>query len=519
MTSEFLDVAERTLMTAQRSMSPKEIVHYAMEQRWFSDKRAGRTPIQTMKSKLSVSIRKDGDRSTFVRTAPGRFSLRHLVSADSVYEAAPHRPPPARELVLACATAEVKDLLPQGIQRDVRKLLSRLQRPELGRVLMRLRAEQTDDHKQLLTYILVRRGNSVLAYKRGVYNRVEDMLKGAQCVGFGGHICPDDRDLLSPDVLGIFGCARRELREELLLPEPDLRRLDAGIGLSILGILNDDSSDVGRRHLAIVLQYEVSDDVAWDRPRRGEKSITQLRWLTVDAAVRCWEFEYWSQMCLREFLPDLIQSAPAFVIRRTRPIQPPHLLCLVGEMASGKTEASHVLVTEFGYVEVNSGQVVADLIGMPPIPLTPRETFQPAAYEFISRPDGPDRLALEILHRARGAEQRLLVDGIRQRKTLLALRGHALPGERVGVLFVHTTADVAFALYRHREAQIPFDAFIRLRSAPVEQEAASLIDLSDGVLYNWTGRRNYRQTVRALMRDLGTTRQRPSAATTARVSP
>jgi predicted NUDIX family phosphoesterase len=517
-TSEFLDVAERTLKTAQRSMSPKEIVHYAMAQRWFSDKRAGRTPIQTMKSKLSVSIRRDGDHSMFVRTAPGRFSLRDLVSAGSVYEAAPHRPPPARELVLACATSGVNDLLFQGIQRDVKPLLGRLQQPEMGRVLMRLRAEQVDDHKQLLTYILVRRGNSVLGYKRGVYNRVEDMLKGAQCVGFGGHVGPDDRDLLSPDVLGIFGCARRELREELSLPAADLRRLDDGIGLSIIGILNDDSSDVGRRHLAIVLQYEVSDDDAWDRPRRGEKSITQLRWLTSDAAVRCWEFEYWSQLCLREFLPDLIESAPASIIRRARPLQPPHLLCLVGEMASGKTEASRVLVTEFGYVEINSGQVVADLISMPPIPLTSRETFQSAAYEFIARPDGPDLLALEILRRAQGTNQRLLVDGIRQRQTLLALKGHALRDQRVGVLFVHTTADVAFTLYRRREADIPFDDFIKLRSAAVEQEAASLIDLSDGILYNWTGRRDYRQTVRTLMRELGTTRQRPSPATSASLS-
>jgi predicted NUDIX family phosphoesterase len=484
------------------------MVDYAIAQGWFSDQRAGRTPKQTMKAKLSVAIRREGDRSVFVRTAPGRFSLRALEIPERVYQATPYRPPPTREKVLVFPTVTLAPVWFQGIERNWPRILRRLEAPGICRVLARGSAEQTDDHKQLLTYVLVTRGEQVLGYKRGVYNRVEDMLKGAHCVGFGGHVRPDDFDLLAPDTLGIFGCARRELKEELTLPPVDQRRLDAGEGLQLVGLLNDDSSDVGRRHLAAVFQFEVSDDPAWNAPKRGEKSITQLHWITPGTGVRCWEFEYWSQLCLREFRPALIESAPTYTIRRMAPLRPPHLLCIAGEIGSGKTETSHVLARDFNYGEVNSGQVLAALLAIPPIPVTPRAAFQTLAFDFISSEDGPAQLATAILERAQASGKgRLLVDGIRQRRTLEALRLLAGRDLRTAVLFVHTTADRAYDLYQRREGKVPFSDFVALREAPVELEVPSLIDLSDAVLYNWTERRDYRRMVRRLMREVGVTRR------------
>ena len=507
MPSEFLELAERALRVAQRPMTAKEIVDYAIAQGWFSDRRAGRTPAQTMKSKLSVAIRRDGEHSTFVRTAPGRFQLRNQVTSQIVYEARPYRPSAAKELVLTFPAQSAPPLF-QGVVKDWSGVLAKLEAPDVCRVLARDQAEQTDDHKQLLTYVLVTRRGSVLAFKRGVYNRVEDMLRGAHCVGFGGHVRPDDRELLSPDMLGIYGCARRELTEELQLPERDRVRLLGGEGLRIVGLLNDDSSDVGRRHLAVVLEFQASDDSAWETPRRGEKSITQLRWLSPSSPVRCWEFEYWSQLCLRTYLPRLVETAAGYVVRRAQPFQPPHILCLVGEVGSGKTEAGQVLVSEFGYTPINSGQVLAGLMGLPPIPVTGRDAFQRAAHDFISQEDGPERLAAAMLQRVGGVRyERLLIDGIRHVSTLSALRALVPDATRIAVLFVHTTVDVAYRLYLHREAKIPFDRFLTLRDAEVEAELSPLINRADGVLYNWTGRRGYRRTVRGLMHELGITRR------------
>ena len=71
MKSEFLIVARKLMETERRSLSPKELVDLGLARQLFSDKIAGKTPRQTMKAKLSVHIRRFGEQSPFVRTAPG----------------------------------------------------------------------------------------------------------------------------------------------------------------------------------------------------------------------------------------------------------------------------------------------------------------------------------------------------------------------------------------------------------------------------------------------------------------
>src|SRR5712671_5204528 len=105
MASEFLLVANQVLERERRALSAKEIVHIALRDGLFSDKRAGKTPHQTMKAKLSVNIRRYGEASPFVRTAPGRFYLRHLLDPKApIYDAPPLRPPNASEHVLLFPT-------------------------------------------------------------------------------------------------------------------------------------------------------------------------------------------------------------------------------------------------------------------------------------------------------------------------------------------------------------------------------------------------------------------------------
>src|SRR5438067_685818 len=79
--SEFLRAAVAVLRRYRRPLRPKEIVDLGLREGFFSDKRIGVTPDQTMKSKLSVHIRRYGDASPFVRTGPGRFYLRELLGA------------------------------------------------------------------------------------------------------------------------------------------------------------------------------------------------------------------------------------------------------------------------------------------------------------------------------------------------------------------------------------------------------------------------------------------------------
>lgn len=517
MASQFLIVAEEVMRRTRRPLGPRELVSLGRKFGLFSDKLAGETPHQTMKAKLSVDIRTHGERSIFVRTSPGKFYLRDMLSsAQDVYIAQPLRPPPPQEQVLVFPSQQLDRLGRfQGTTSRWEAVLPELLSPSAVKYMPRLLAEKSGYYKQLLTYILVVKDQRVLMFKRGTYNRAEESLRGSLCIGFGGHVTSDDRNLFEANGVGILRSAARELAEELSLPVEDLRRLDSFQGLKISGLLNDDSSPLGQRHFAVILSYDASSSPKWSDPKRGEKSITQLRWLNPDAAtVSMWSFEYWSQLCLRTYFPQLVNSQPSHLLRRRLPLRPPHILCVTGEIGSGKTEATEILTSEFGYVEVNSGRMVAELIGLPRVPITDRSTFQRAARAFITSPGGPEQLARALLRRASDTgSERILIDGIRQVSTLRHLRELAKP-RRVGVLFVQTPPDVAFDFYNqrlgHHESMMDF--FAR-RNDPVESEVRDMIGEADAVLYNWTGQQNYRQTIHNLMQDLEATSRAKAKAT------
>ncbi|MFO0883568.1 MAG: HTH domain-containing protein [Pirellulales bacterium] len=503
MASEFLTVARQVLEQSKRPMHPREIVSEAIRLGLFSDRRAGRTPHQTMKAKLSVNIRRLGHSSDFVRTQPGMFYLRHLLGTDDAeYSARPITKPVSTEHVLVFDKGWFPPRLRfQGIKKSWSRLYSKLLRQKVCQYLPRLDAEASNTYKQVLTYIMVTRRGSVLAYRRGNYNRVEDFLRGCYCVGFGGHVTSKDRNLFSSSDMGVTDAAIRELGEELRLPTADHRRLQRGDGLKVVGILNDDSSEVGERHIAILFSYEVSDDPKWNKPIRGEKSITQLHWMAPTQTPKpIWDFEYWSQLCLRNYFPDLFFASPTFHVRTKSVFQGNHLLCVLGAVGSGKSETTKVLRDDLGYFEINTGKIIARILDIPPVPDTPREVFQRRAWSFISSSDGPKVLARHIASQILTAESpRILIDGIRQRETLTALAS-LLPRWKIANLFVYTSPDLAYTFYKSRENRdIAFSHFLAIRNAEVERETPEMIGLAHAVLYNWKGRSTLRRTIKEMM--------------------
>jgi predicted NUDIX family phosphoesterase/dephospho-CoA kinase len=505
--SEFLIVAHKLLEKERRPMSARELVNMGLDQKLFSDNSAGKTPHQTMKSKLSTHIRRYPEISPFVRTEPGRFYLRkHLNGNDSPFQAKAIRPPQSKERVLVYKASDLNAITNwQGLLTKWGKTAKDIFTQLKPIYLSRLEVEQNNDFTQILTYVLVDYKRALLAYRRGTYNRVEQYLRGASCIGFGGHLTEADLDLFNQDTMGVYECASRELMEELNLPDVDVQRLREREGLEIVGIINDDSSDVGRRHLAFVMRYEVSSSSYWNQPIRGEKAITQLRWISAQNPNRVWlwNFEYWSQLCLRQFAPELINARPAYRLIRRSSLKPPHIICVIGPVGSGKTEATDVLKSDFGYEEINSGQVVAQLIGIPAIPKTARLDFQERAWRFISEKQGPKKLANELYKIAQNMNtDRILIDGLRQKATLNELK--KLAGKtKIGTIFVSTPADLAYNFYSERIAQgASIDKFLAARGSPVEMEVENLISIADVVLYNFSGRFQYRETIQALMQDL-----------------
>lgn len=508
MGSEFLEVARLVLSAVGHPMSIREIMRHALEQKLFSDQLSGKTPDQTLKSKLSQEIRRNGDRSEFVRTAPGRFFLREMLSPnESIYSAERFKKHAGGERVLVFDRAWLEAAgVFQGIKtRGVTSLQNQLLNPKTCSYMSRLDAEVDVEHKQVLTYILVTRNDgALLSFRRGNYTNAEEFLRGCRCVGFGGHVRDTDRGLFTQEGMGVTECAIRELSEEIILPAQDQARLFDGNGLELIGVLNDDSSEVGQRHIAFVYRFTLQRKDEPFEIKRGELSVTRLTWLEPHMSrTPIWEFEYWSQLCLLKYAPTLVDTAPSYFVRNAKALKPPGVICMLGNVGSGKTAAAMVLEKQYGYKIVNSGRVMAEILNIPPIPKTPRDIFQERAQNFITSSDGPAQLAKLLYDKVTQLKcDRVIVDGIRQLSTLRMFQRLMSP-RQTGILFIRTTPDVAFGFYQEREGtDKTLKEFFNRASAPVEQGVAEIFGESDAIIYNWTGVTRYRKTIQKLMKDL-----------------
>ncbi len=106
-------------------------------------------------------------------------------------------------------------------------------------------AEQSPQYKQIIPYVLSRRGGSWFLLQR-TRQQTEARLHDKLSLGIGGHINPDTPDLID----GL----QKELEEEV--------GVDGDYELTFAGILNDDTTEVGTVHLGAVFVLEVlSGDV------------------------------------------------------------------------------------------------------------------------------------------------------------------------------------------------------------------------------------------------------------------
>jgi predicted NUDIX family phosphoesterase len=282
----YIDVAERVLSKHRRPLRARDLVNLAIED-GFVESWDSRTPQKSMQARLSIDILNRGVESRFIRTERGRFYLRGLLEAplsksEDLFSTTDEAPNYARlfttrrrtfptpfENVLTVSRRHYQHILTfQGLRAIALDQARALISPGAASYIPRIRAETLDDWKQVLTYIVVTHRKQVLSFRRGSYNNIAAFLRGSRCIGFGGHVTEHDHTLFSHDDLGVKSSALRELAEELHPDSHDRRPRSHQIresGLVYRGVLNDDSSDVGRRHVAIVFEYQVQNWRKWSR--------------------------------------------------------------------------------------------------------------------------------------------------------------------------------------------------------------------------------------------------------------
>jgi predicted NUDIX family phosphoesterase len=246
----FLDVAEFYLKQEDKPLSAREIVSRALRDGKLVS--AGKTPWQTMKSKLSTDILNAGENSRFKRVFQGSFSLRDY---------------PAEEYV---ATRFVKSKLDEDIAVIHREHLNELvsgvgyfpssiDRVKLARLafpMLRRSAEERFDVVQLISvFIVTHRGRYLTHMRSG--RLPESRLRGEYSMMLGGHLSIDDFAQLTLDLfaddddLGDCTYILRELSEELVLnSDPKVQSK---------GFIYDDSREVSTQHLGLVYEVKVSE--------------------------------------------------------------------------------------------------------------------------------------------------------------------------------------------------------------------------------------------------------------------
>jgi predicted NUDIX family phosphoesterase/dephospho-CoA kinase len=435
-----------------------------------------------------------------MRVSPGKFALREPGSTEYVARRFEKRPKRSEEVRVFPVKLLRKIGWFHGIKREFQNYLPLLS-VHNTRILPRVDAESDTDYKQIISYVLVRRKSSLLRFVRGNYNSVESFLRGSECIGFGGHVEANDLGtLFDQGDSGYLSSLIRELTEELKIPETMINEDN----LQMVGVLNDDSSIVGKLHFAFVHILDISGlkSVGSAKELKRERSINQLRFVPIaDLGEHYERYEYWSKLCIQEFFKGTVTiKCRIHPVRNFKLSKHSRNIAVVGMIGSGKTELTKILQEEFGYSVINSGRIIQDLLGVS-IAVDGRAAVQKRAQEFIQKPDGPERLANEIVSRmGRNAEKRYLIDGIRNVSTFDLLKSK-LDGD-LTLIYVESTVDNCVSFYRGREdGSVSFDEFVQILQHPVERDIPRFLGKSNVVIFNHGSKKSYQDEVRKFFKE------------------
>lgn len=174
----------------------------------------------------------------------------------------------------------------QGFQPDAQRYLDAILAPGANFFLPRGPAENDPTHKQIIPYSIFHHAGRYLVYTRGGKSG-EKRLVAKQSIGIGGHINPHDEREDSLAQTTYFNGVEREMAEEL--------RIAGGHTNEVIGLINDDSNEVGQVHLGVVHLFDLeSDDVV-----SNEDAIQDLRFVPLDELVAAKDsLETWSSICV-----------------------------------------------------------------------------------------------------------------------------------------------------------------------------------------------------------------------------
>ena len=151
--------------------------------------------------------------------------------------------------------------------------------------LPRAQAEYDNTVKQIIPYVLLRRGEQYYLLRR-LKKQTEARLHDKLSLGVGGHINPTEETSDDPLAAGLM----RELNEEV--------SVEATRSLTCVGLINENNGGVSEYHTALVYLLEADGQVAVRETEKMEGS-----WVTAEELRRSFPFlETWSQIAASQLI-------------------------------------------------------------------------------------------------------------------------------------------------------------------------------------------------------------------------
>ena len=147
--------------------------------------------------------------------------------------------------------------------------------------MQRSAAETDTSYKQIIPYMIFTFDGQYFVMQRKA-TASEQRLAGKLSLGIGGHMRQEDMSGKT-----IFDWAQREFEEEV--------SYTGNLKITTLGILNDDTNEVGKVHLGLVLLAQGDNDQIFikDEHKSGVLMTKQECLIKID------NFENWSKMILQ----------------------------------------------------------------------------------------------------------------------------------------------------------------------------------------------------------------------------
>ncbi len=173
----------------------------------------------------------------------------------------------------------------EGFQPDAQRYLDAILAPGANYFLPRPAAETDPTHKQIIPYSIFHYRGKYLVYTRGGKGG-EKRLHAKQSIGIGGHINPHDERKDSLARTTYLNGVEREIGEELRIAGTHTQR--------VIGLINDDSNEVGQVHLGVVHLFELETDEV----ESNEDAIQDIGFRTLLELLNLESLETWSRICV-----------------------------------------------------------------------------------------------------------------------------------------------------------------------------------------------------------------------------